>query len=81
MEDSQVKLILLKDRQEYLIGTLTQLDEEPSVFIENCYQVTGDDQIEVFPPYTTQRDLFLTSESIFTILDPTPKLLETYKNA
>ena len=80
MEDSQVKLILLKDRQEYLIGNLTQLDEEPAVFIENCYQVTGEESIEIFPPYTTQRDLFLTSESIFTILDPTPKLLETYKN-
>ena len=81
MEESQVKLILLKDRQEYLIGTLTQLDEEPAVFIENCYQVTGEGDIEIFPPYTNQRDLFLTSESIFTILDPTPKLLETYKNA
>jgi hypothetical protein len=77
----QLKLILLKERQEFLLGTVTQLDEEPSLLIENCYAVTGDETIEVFPPYTTQRDLFLTSESIFTILDPSPKLVEIYEKA
>jgi hypothetical protein len=35
MEETQVKLILLKTRSEYLIGRVTQLDEEPSCLIEN----------------------------------------------
>ena len=81
MMNNQLKLILLKERPEYLLGTVTQLDEEPSLLIENCYVVTGEESIEVFPPYTTQRDLFLTSESIFTILDPSPKLVEIYEKA
>ena len=80
MEDSQVKLILLKERTEYLIGVLTELDEEPSVFIERCFEVLDDGSLSPFPKHTLQRDLFLTSESIFTILDPSPNLLETYKD-
>lgn len=77
----QVKLILLKERREYLIGKVTQLDEEPSLLIENCYEITEEDAITPFPPFTEQRDLFLTSESIFTILDPSPKLVEIYEKA
>jgi len=58
-----------------------QLDEEPSLFIGNCYTVISEDEIKPFPDFTQQRDLFLTSEVIFTILDPSPKLLETYTKA
>ncbi|AYR01904.1 hypothetical protein [Synechococcus phage S-P4] len=32
-----------------------------------------------FPRFSSQRDLFLTSECVLTILDPAPKLLEAYK--
>lgn len=74
-----VKVILLKERNEYLIGQLTELDEEPSILIEKCFSIVDEETLSVFPLYTEQRDLFLTFESIFTILDPTPKLLETYK--
>lgn len=81
MIQGQVKLILLKERQEYLIGKVTQLDEEPSLLIENCYEIKEEDAIVPFPPFTEQRDLFLTSESIFTILDPSPNLTEIYNNA
>ena len=81
MDESQVKLILLKTRNEYLIGKVTQLDEEPSCLIENCMQVTADDTLVPFPRFTEQRDMFLTSDMILTILDPSPKVLETYKNA
>ena len=81
MEESQVKLILLKTRHEYLIGKVTQLDEEPSCLIENCMQVMEDDTLLPFPRFTEQRDMFLTSDMILTILDPSPKVLETYKNA
>ena len=81
MEETQVKLILLKTRSEYLIGRVTQLDEEPSCLIENCMQVTEEDLLVPFPRFTQQRDMFLTSDMILTILDPSPKVLETYNNA
>ena len=51
MIQQQVKLILLKNRSEYLIGKVTELDEEPSVLIENCYEVTDEDTIIPFPEY------------------------------
>ena len=73
-----VKLILLQQRNEYLIGTVTELDEEPSLLIENCYEVLGDEEIVPFPKYSSQRDIFLTSESVMSILDPSKKLLDIY---
>lgn len=75
-----VKLILLRERGEYLLGSVTELDEEPSILIEQCMEVLEDGTLRQFPLHSEQRDLFLTSECILTILDPTPKLLETYKS-
>ena len=77
-ETSVVKLILLQQRSEYLIGKITELDEEPSLLIENCYEVTDEDTIIPFPKFSSQRDVFLTSENVLSILDPSSKLLETY---
>jgi len=76
-----VKLVLLRDRSEYLVGKITELDEEPSLLIENCMQVLEDGTLESFPLHAAQRDLFLTSEVILTIVDPSPELLEKYKVA
>ena len=73
-------MILLKDRPQYLLGKITELDEEPSILIEKCFEVVGDEEIIPFPKYTDQRDLFLTSEQIFTILEPSSKLVEIYNN-
>lgn len=73
-------MILLKDRPQYLLGQITELDEEPSILIEKCYEVLGDEEITPFPKYTDQRDLFLTSDQIFTILEPSSKLVGIYKS-
>ncbi|WDS60943.1 Rnf-Nqr protein [Synechococcus phage S-BM1] len=78
MEETPIKLVLLKDRPEYLIGIVTELDEEPSLLIETCYEIVDGDLIP-FPKYSAQRDMFLTSETILTILDPSPEVLEKYK--
>lgn len=32
-----------------------------------------------YPKFASQRDLFLTSDSIFTILDPEPGVLDLYR--
>ena len=77
MVAGQVKLILLKDRPEYLIGKVTELDEEPSLLIETCYEIVDGDLVP-FPKYSAQRDIFLTSETILTILDASPEVLEKY---
>ena len=78
MEEQQIKLILLQQRSEYLIGKITELDEEPSLLIENCYEVIDEDKVIPFPKFSSQRDVFLTSENVLSILDPSSKLLETY---
>ncbi len=80
MLQQELRLILLKDRPQYLLGKITELDEEPSILIEKCFEVVGDEEIIPFPKYTDQRDLFLTSEQIFTILEPSSKLVEIYNN-
>tara|TARA_B100000131_G_scaffold239774_1_gene232028 strand:- start:698 stop:880 length:183 start_codon:yes stop_codon:yes gene_type:complete len=57
---------------------VTELDEEPSILIEGCYQIISDEEIVPFPAFTSQRDMFLTSECIMSILDPNPNLVELY---
>ena len=101
---------------------MTELDEEPSILIENCCEIIecaeyGENPenlekrayslegrhlktsarkvdegasekdwyvyeyliLKPYPKYSDQRDLFLTSEAIFTILDPEPGLLDLYR--
>ena len=78
MMQQELRLILLKERNEFLLGKITEMDEEPSILIENCYEIRGEDEVVPFPPYSSQRDLFLTSEAIFTILEPSAKFVEIY---
>jgi hypothetical protein len=77
MKMGQVKLVLLKQRPEYLIGKVTELDEEPSLLIESCYEIVDGDLV-AFPRFSAQRDMFLTSDTIMSILDPSPEVLEKY---
>ena len=78
LQQQVVKLILLQQRNEYLLGKVTELYEEPSLLIEKCYEVTGEDTLTPFPKYSSQRDIFLTSDNVLSILDPSTKLLEIY---
>ena len=80
MLQQQIKIILLKQRPEYLIGAVTELDEEPSILIENCYEVVSEQDLKPFPAFTEQRDMFLTSDTIMSILDPSPNLVQLYKS-
>lgn len=75
-----VKILLLKNGSlsDYLIGKVTELDEEPAILIEGCYRVI-DGVLEEYPKYSSQRDLFLTSESVFTIVDPSTQILGEYQ--
>ena len=59
---------------------MTELDEEPSILIEGCYQIISDEEIIPFPAFTSQRDVFLTSDCILSILDPSSNLVDLYNN-
>lgn len=101
---------------------MTELDEEPAILVEGCYEIVecaeyGSDPedlerrayslegthlktsarqvdesaqdknwyvyeyviLRAYPKFASQRDLFLTSDSIFTILDPEPGVLDLYQ--
>jgi len=101
---------------------VTELDEEPSILVEGCYEIVecaeyGSDPedlerrayslegnhlkisarkidesasekdwyvyeyiiLKAYPKFANQRDLFLTTDSIFTILDPEPGVLDLYQ--
>ena len=116
----QVKVLLLRNSSDYYIGQVTELDEEPSILVEQCYEIvecaeygSEPDQLEQraytlegthlktsakkvdeggrdwfsyeyvilkpYPKYTSQRDLFLTSDAIATILEPEEGILGLYK--
>ena len=79
--ESNLKILLMTHRSEYLIGEVTELDEEPSILIEKCFQIKLDGTLEPFPAFASQRDLFLTSESILTIVDPSDEIAKEYKAA
>ena len=75
-----LKLLILKtDPNFYLLGMVTELDEEPSLLIENCFRVLPEGGLDVYPKFTDQRDLFLTSDMVLTILDPSATLADLYK--
>ena len=42
----------------YLMGEVTELDEEPSYLITNCYQVTGE-TFEKYPLYSDKKRFVL----------------------
>ena len=79
MENLKVVLLKNGNLEDYLIGKVKELDEEPSLFIEAAFRIVND-QLEVYPKYSAQRDLFLTSESIFTIVEPSATMMELYES-
>jgi len=73
-----LKVLLLKSLPDtYIVGMIEEMDEEPSLFIKDAYTI-HDGQLEEWPKYTSQRDVFLTSDSIFTILDPSAEVAAAY---
>jgi len=77
-----LKLIILKHHPTtYLLGKITEMDEEPSLLIENCYSVTPEVTLQEYPLHTSQRDLFLTSDDVMTILDPSLVVTKLYEEA
>ena len=76
---SPLKIVILKDHT-HLMGEVTELDEEPSYLIGNCMRVDANTWTR-YPLYTDQRDIFLTSDVILTIVDPSDDAVTNYKKA
>ena len=77
-----LKLIILKHHPTtYLLGKITELAEEPSLLIENCYYVTPEGVLQEYPLHSSQRDIFLTSDDVMTILDPSLTVTKLYEEA
>jgi len=77
-EQAVVRLILLRQRSEYLLAKITELDEEPVYLLERCYEVSEEGELIPFPKHSSQRDIFLTSDVVLTILEPSQTLLDKY---
>ena len=83
MMQQQIRVILLKQRREYLLGKVTELDEEPSLLIEGCMEIVEEDgkpSLIPFPAFSAQRDMFLTSDVVLSILDPSPEVAKLYND-
>jgi calcineurin-like phosphoesterase family protein len=78
MSDVQVFLTKLGI---YLIAQLEQLDEEPSCYLKNIYQITEDDEVVLtkWPKYTAQNDSLFFLEDFVTMVEPSPAVLDKYK--
>jgi len=75
-----LKLIILKHHPTtYLLGKLTEMDEEPSLLLEDCYSITPEAELQSYPLHTDQRFVFLTTDDVMTILDPPDTIVKAYK--
>ena len=80
MKMAPIKLVILRNNLSYLMGEVTELDEEPSYLVTGCMRLEGD-KFTSFPSHTDQRECFLTSYVILTIVDPSKEAITNYKKA
>lgn len=77
-----IKVLILKHHPNtYLIGKLTELDEEPGLLLEDSHVIDTEGGLHVYPLHTDQRFIFLTTTDIMTIMDAAPKVLAAYQKA
>ena len=74
-----LRIVILKDHT-HLMGEVTELDEEPSYLIGNCMRIESNTWTR-YPLYTDQRDIFLTSDVILTIVEPSEDAVTQYKKS
>ena len=74
-----LKIVILKDHT-HLMGEVTELDEEPSYLISGCMKIE-EGNWDHYPYHTNQRDIFLTSDVVLTIVDPSDDAVNEYKKA
>lgn len=76
----QVKCLLLKI-DTVLITEIIEVGSElgePDCKLINPYQYFGEDDLRPWPEVTNQTELMIHSDSILTIADPKPEIVEKY---
>ena len=75
-----VKCLLLKNNQ-VIVSEVEEISSElgePDCRIINPYRIDGDCYLTLWPDVTDQREIMIHSDSILTIVDPKPKIVEKY---
>lgn len=76
----QVKCLLLKI-DTVLITKIIEVGSElgePDCKLINPYQYFGEEDLRPWPEVTNQTELMIHSDSILTIADPKPEIVEKY---
>ena len=78
--DKVVKCILLKVDTILITEIIEVVSElgEPDCKLINPYQFFSDGEMKEWPEVTNQRELMIHSDSILTIADPKPEIVEQY---
>ena len=75
-----IKCLLLKV-DNVIITEMMEIDAElgdPNCKLINPYQIDVEENLTPWPEVTNQRDLMIKSDSILTIVDPKPEIIEKY---
>ena len=78
--DQIVKCLLLKN-DTVLISEIVEIGSElgePDCKLINPFCIDADGNLTPWPDVTDQREMMIHSDSILTIVDPTPDLLSKY---
>jgi len=76
----QVKCLLLKIDTVIITEIAEVISElgEPDCKLINPYQYFGEEDLRPWPEVTNQTELMIHSDSILTIADPKPEIIEKY---
>lgn len=77
----QVKCLLLKIDTVLITEIIAVVPEElgePDCKLINPYEYFGEGDMRPWPEVTNQTELMIHSDSILTIADPTPEIVEKY---
>ena len=78
--EQKVKCLLLKV-DAILITEIVEVGSElgePDCKLINPYQFFGEDYLRRWPEVTNQTEFMIHSDSIITIAEPTPEIIEKY---
>lgn len=76
----QVKCLLLKV-DNVIVTEIVEVGSElgePDCKLINPYEIDTDGGMKPWPEVTNQREMMIHSDSILTIVDPSPEIIEKY---
>ena len=59
----------------HIIADVEELEEEPSCYLKNCYQIT-DSELTEWPQYSSEREALIYADRILTISEPHPDIVK-----